>query len=316
MMKARPSRRHFLQLATGAAALPVVSRVATAQTYPTRPVRLVVPFATGGGQDATARLLAGRLSDILGQQVVVENRGGAGGNIGNQAVAQAPADGYSILFGSPSLAISPHVYTSIGYDPTNDFTPVTLVGATPNMMVVPNSSPARSIREFIDLADHNRGKLTFASSGIGASPHLSGELFKVLARIDIVYVPYRRLGPAFNDLLAGRIDSYFANLSSVLPHVRSGTIRALGVTSVKRASMAPEVPTFAESGVPGFEVSAWSALFLPAKTPTEIVAKLRDDTIVALSEPILKRRFEELGVEIVTSTPAELGVFLKTEIER
>src|SRR4051794_30975219 len=237
-------RRKFLHLAACVTALPTVSRMARAQAYPSRPVRLIVPFPAGGGQDAVARLLAHRLSEIWRQQVVVENRGGASGNLGNQAAAQSPSDGYTILFGSPSLALSPHIYPSLGYSPIADLAPVTLVGAIPNAMAVPNSSPAKSVGEFIALASLNPGKLTFASSGVGASPHLSGELLKKTARIDILHIPYRGVALALNDVLAGRIDAYFANLPGLLPHMRGGAMRVLAVTSAKRSPSAPELPTF------------------------------------------------------------------------
>jgi tripartite-type tricarboxylate transporter receptor subunit TctC len=309
-------RRRFLRLAAGAAVLPALSHVATAQAYPSRPVRLVVPFAAGGGQDVTARVLANRLSEIWRQQVAVENRGGAAGNIGTLAVAQSAPDGYTVLFASPTLAISPQLYPSVGYNPIADFSPVTLVGALPNVMVVPNSSRAKSIRDFIDYAKGNRGKVTFASSGVGASPHLSGELLKHMARIEMVHVPYRGAAPALNDLLTGRVDALFGNLPSLLPQARSGTLRALAVTSARRSPFAPEIPTFAESGVPGFEVTSWSALFMPARTPVEIQTKVHDDTIAALEHPPVRQKFEEIGVEVVTSTPAELAAYLQAESEK
>jgi tripartite-type tricarboxylate transporter receptor subunit TctC len=316
MTETKLPRRTFLHLAVGAAALPAISRIARAQSYPTRAVRLIVPFAAGGGQDAAARLLANRLSEIWRQQVVVENRGGGGGNIGNQAAAQSPPDGYTILFGSPSLAISPHMYASLGYNPMTDLAPVTFIGSIPNVMAVPKDSPAKSVREFIDLANRNRGKLTFGSSGVGASPHLSGELLKTMAKIEILHVPYRGIALAFNDLLAGRIDAFFGNMPTILPHVRSGAIRALAVTSTMRSPTAPEIPTFAEAGVPGYEVTAWSALFAPAKTPAEFISNVRDATIEALSHPPVKQKFEEIGFEIATSTPQQLAAYLKAETEK
>src|SRR5262245_22386132 len=218
----RLPRRTFLRLATFAAALPLGSR-AQAQTYPTRYVRLVVPFPPGGGGDALARPLANRLSEMWGQQVVIENKGGAGGNIGNQSVAQSPADGYTILLGGAPLAINPSLYPT-GYNPANDLAPVTLVTIIPNVMMVPNSSPAKSLKEFIEYARANRGKVSYGSTGIGASPHLSGELFKRSTGIEMAHIPYRGAGPAMNDLIPGRVDAMFSNLPGVIPHIQSGAI--------------------------------------------------------------------------------------------
>jgi tripartite-type tricarboxylate transporter receptor subunit TctC len=219
-------RRTFLHLAAGAAALPAVSHIARAQTYPSRYVRLVVPFPPGGGGDALARPLANRLSEVWGQQVVIENKGGAGGNIGSQAVAQSAPDGYTLLLGAAFLSINPFIYSSSGYDPIADLTPATLVTIIPNLMMVPNSSPAKLVTEFIDYAKANHGKTTFASTGIGASPHLSGELFKRMAGIEMTHVPYRGAGSAMNDLIPGRVDAMFSNLPGVLPQVQSGTVRS------------------------------------------------------------------------------------------
>src|SRR5215813_12190541 len=261
-----PHRRRFLRLAAGAAALPFTPHVARAQTFPNRYVRLVVPFAAGGGGDALARPLAGRLSEIWGQQVVIENRGGAGGNVGAQAVAQSAPDGHTILLAaSTNLTVNPFLYPS-SYNPATDLAPVTLVTVTPNLMMVPNSSPAKSVKEFIEYAKANRGKVTFASGGIGASPHLSGELFKRQAGIELTHVPYHGAGSAMNDLIPGRVDAMFSNLPGVISQHQNGTIRGIGVTSPKRSPAAPEIPAIAES-IPGFEVSPWWGLFVQAKTP-------------------------------------------------
>jgi tripartite-type tricarboxylate transporter receptor subunit TctC len=249
-------RRSFLHFVASAAVLPAISPFAWAQTYPSRYVRLVVPFPPGGGGDALARPLATRLSEIWGQQVVIENKGGAGGNIGSQAVAQAMPDGYTLLLAGSPLAINPSVYPSSGYDPISDLAPITLVTVIPNLMMVPTFSPAKSVKDFIDYAKANRGNVSFASTGVGASPHLSGELFKRRAGIEMIHVPYRGAGPAMNDLIPGRVDVMFSNLPGVLPHVQSGTIRGLAVTSAKRSPAAPDIPTIAET-LPGYEVSGW-----------------------------------------------------------
>jgi tripartite-type tricarboxylate transporter receptor subunit TctC len=312
-------RRRLLHLTAAAAALAFLPHIAEArdktQDYPNRYVRLVVPFPPGGGGDAIGRPLANRLSELWGQQVVIENKGGAGGNIGSQAVAQAAPDGYTLLLGGPFLAINPWLYPSSGYDPVADLAPATLVTVIANLMMVPNSSPARSVRDFIDYAKANRGKVTFASTGIGASPHLSGELFKRKAGIEMTHVPYRGAGPAMNDLIPGRVDAMFSNLPGVLPQVQNGTVRGLAVTSANRSSVAPDIPAIAET-VPGFEVAPWWALFVPAKTPAEIVTKIHADTVAALAHPSVRQRYDAIGVPVITSTPAELAALLASEIQK
>jgi tripartite-type tricarboxylate transporter receptor subunit TctC len=307
-------RRQFLHVAAAAAALPALSRIARAQIYPSRYVRLVVPFPPGGGGDALARPLANRLSEIWGQQVVVESKGGAGGNIGSQAVAQSAPDGYTILLAGPGLAINPALYPT-SYNPASDLAPITLVTVIPNLMMVPNSSPAKSVEEFIDYAKANRGNVKFASTGIGASPHLSGELFKRKAGIEMTHVPYRGAGPAMNDLIPGRVDAMFSNLQGVLPQVQSGTIRGLAVTSAKRSPAAPDIPTISET-VPGYEVSAWWGLFVPAKTPNVIVMKIHADAVAALTHPSVKQRYEAIGAPVTPSTPTELALLLASETEK
>jgi tripartite-type tricarboxylate transporter receptor subunit TctC len=310
----RLPRRNFLHLAAAAAALPAVSRFAWAQAYPSRYVRLVVPFPPGGGGDALARPLVNRLSEIWGQQVVIENKGGAGGNIGSQAVAQSAPDGYTILLYGPGLAINPWLYPT-GYNAANDLAPITLVTVIPNLMMVPNSSPAKSVKEFIDYAKANRGQVTFASTGIGASPHLSGELFKRKTGIEMTHIPYRGAGPAMNDLIPGRVDAMFSNLLGVLPQVQSGTIRGLAVTTAKRSPAAPDIPTIGET-VPGYEVSAWWGLFVQAKTPDEIIMKIHADAVTALTHASVKNRYEAIGAAVTPSTPTELARLLASEIEK
>jgi tripartite-type tricarboxylate transporter receptor subunit TctC len=307
-------RRRFLYLGAGAAALLALSRMARAQIYPSRYVRLVVPFPPGGGGDALARPLANRLSEMWGQQVVIENKGGAGGNIGAQAVAQSAPDGYTVLLAGANLAINPSLYPT-SYNPANDLAPITLVTVIPNLMMVPNSSPAKSVKEFIDYAKANRGKITFASTGIGASPHLSGELFKRKAGIEMTHVPYRGAGPAMNDLIPGRVDAMFSNLPGVLPQVQSGTIRGLAVTSAQRSPAAPDIPAIGET-VPGYEVSAWWGLFVPAKTPDDIVMKIHADAVAALTHLSVKQRYEAIGAPVTSSTPTELARLLASETEK
>jgi tripartite-type tricarboxylate transporter receptor subunit TctC len=307
----------LLRTGTAAGLLSAVGGGARAQTqgaWPTRFVRLIVPFAAGGANEAFARNLAARLSEIWGQQVVIENKPGAGGNIGADATARAEPDGHTMLIASFPHAVARFLYPSLSYDLVDSFAPVTLIGLTPNIMVVPNSSPARSVAEFI--AHAKASKLAFASSGVGTSIHLSGELFKRVAGIDMTHVPYRGGAPAVADLIPGRVDLMFNVMSSVLPQVRAGQMRGLAVTTAQRVAAAAEFPTFAEAGLPGFEVTGWFGFFVPAKTPPEIVAKIHADTARALADATLRGRLEELGIVVVGSTPAELAAFLKAEMEK
>lgn len=307
-------RRRFLHLVAGAVALPAVSRIASAQSYPSRPVRFIVPFPPGGSADPIARLLGNRLLDIWGQQVVIENKGGAGGNLGAQTAATAAPDGYTIFLGGAFLAKNPFLYPGLGYDPVTDLAPVAKVCEFSNIMVVPNSSPVKSVKEFIDYAKANRGKITFASSGTGADPHMSTELFRKFTGIEMTHVPYRGGGPALNDVIPGRVDVYFGTLPSTLPVARNGQVRPLAVTSAKRSEFVPEVPTVAESGVPGYEYSSWYGMYAPARTSTEIIRKLHEDTVAALSHPQLKQRFAEIATSATPSSPAELGALLKSDM--
>jgi len=287
-----------------------------AQGWPNRVVRLVVPFAPAGGVDIVGRILAARLSEMWDQQIVVENRGGAGGNIAAEMVARAAPDGYTMFIASIGHAINQYMFPSLGYDPVGDFAPVTLICVYPNVMVVPNSSPARSVQEFIAYAKANRGKVSFASSSSGTSVHLAGELFKRAARIEMTHVPYRGAGPAYNDLIPGRVDVMFATASSAVPQVRSGTLRGLAVTTMRRLAIVPDLPTLDESGLPGFDVSSWFAFFVPARTPPEIIAKINADTTSVLRDAAIVQKIEQLGASIVASTPDELAAHLKREMEK
>ncbi len=311
------TRRRMVGVAAASALAPwLVSRVALGQSWPSRFVRLIVPFPPGGGTDAIARVVAGRLSELWGQQMVIENRGGAATNIGTEAVARAEPDGYTMLLCSLNLAVNRYLFPSLSYDPVADLAPVSLLCDYPNVMAVPISSPAKSVTEFIAYAKANRGKITFASSGHGTSVHLSGELFKRLAGVEMLHVPYRGAGPALNDLLPGRVDVMFNNIGAVLPLIQSDRLRGLAVTTAKRTPAAPQMPTIAEAGVPGFDVSSWYAIFAPARTPPEIVRKIHADTIAALADRATKERLEQLGVVVIGSTPAELAAFLKAEMDK
>src|SRR5712691_11805983 len=310
------TRRHALRLSAAAALAPGRIGRAFAQAWPTRFVRLVVPFPPGGGTDAIARVVAGKLSDIWGQQMVVENRGGGATNIGTEAVVRSDPDGYTMLLTSMPLAVNRFLFSSLNYDPVDDLAPVSLICDYPNIMAVPMSSPARSVADFIAHAKAKNGKATFASSGYGTSVHLSGELFKRMAGIEMLHVPYRGAGPALNDLLPGRVDVMFNNIGAVLPLIQGGKLRGLAVTMAKRTPAAPDLPPIAEVGVPGFDVSSWYAFFAPAKTPQEIIRKMHADTVAALADPATKARLEQLGVVVVGSTPAELGTFLRSEMDK
>jgi tripartite-type tricarboxylate transporter receptor subunit TctC len=315
-------RRCFLGLAAASAlASPAAAQTSLApnsiaQAWPSRAVRVVCPIAAGGSIDAVARVVAGRLSEIWRQQVVVENRTGGGVNIAAEAVARSEPDGHTIFATPSSLAIAGLLFPSLSYDPIGDFAPVSLIGTYPNVMVVPNSSPARSVKEFIAYAKANRGKVSYASGGHGSSLHLAGELFKRSTGIEMTHVPYRGATPAFNDLIPGRVDVMFNLISSSLPLVRSGQIRALGVATLQRVAVMPELPTISEAGVPDFDMSSWIALFVPAKTPPQIVGKLHADTVSLLAEPTTKRRLEDMGVVVVGSTPAELAAQFRADIEK
>jgi tripartite-type tricarboxylate transporter receptor subunit TctC len=312
------TRRRLLTLSAGAVFAPaLLPRSALGQTpaanWPSRPVRLVVPFAAGGGTDTVGRLLFTRLSEVWGQPTVVENRGGAGSNVGSEAVARSAPDGYTLLFSGVPLTIIPVLYKSLGYDPVNDLDPVVPLCDYPNLMIVPNSSPAKTVAEFIERAKTQKG-MTFGSSGVGTSPHLSGEMFKHKAGIDLTHVAYRGAGPALNDLIPGRIDMLFNNIGSLLTQVRNGSARGLAVSSAQRFFTAPDIPTVAESGLPGFDIMGWYALAAPAGTPREIVDKINADTRTVLEEPAIKQRMEAIGVAIATSSPDEMGARIRREI--
>jgi tripartite-type tricarboxylate transporter receptor subunit TctC len=308
-------RREFLSLIGGAAA--AFPRRASAQTlnWPQRVVRIIVPFVPGGGTDAVARILAAGLSKSAGYQIVIENKGGGSTNIGTEAVAHAAPDGYTVLFCSLPFAINRFLFATLGWDSFNDFAPVTLLATYPDLMAVPNSSPAKSVAEFIAYAKANGDKTTFSSSGIGTSTHLAGELFKRRAGIEMTHVPYRGAGPALTDLIAGRIDVVFNTFGATLSLVRAGQVRGLAVTSAQRFFAAPDLPTVAEAALPGFDVNAWYSLYVPVRTPPEIVRKLNADTVAVLAEPGIRDKMEQIGVAVVGSTPEELARQLKAETE-
>jgi tripartite-type tricarboxylate transporter receptor subunit TctC len=308
-------RRRFVALSS-AAAFMAAAPGARADTYPSRFVRLVVPFPPGGGTDAIARVVSAKLSANWGQQMVVENKGGGATSIGTDAVAKADPDGYTVLLQSMPLTVNKFLFASLPFDPVADLAPVTLICDYPNVMAVPVTSPAHTVQEFIAYARANPGKANYASSGHGTSVHLSGELFNRLTGLKLQHIPYRGAGPALNDLIPGRVDVMFNNIGAVMPLIHSGKLRALGVTSQKRARELPDVPTVAEAGVPGFDVTAWYGLFVPAKTPPAVIQKLHADTVAALADPPTRQRLEQLGVGVIGSTPEELRRFLAAEMDK
>jgi len=312
------TRRRLIALSVGSA-LSLSGRAAWVQTqsldWPNRVVRFIVPFAAGGPTDIVARVVTEQLSNIWGQQAVIENRGGAGTNIGNEMVARSDPDGYTVLFATASLAVNRSLYRSLSYDPIADFAAVSLVSRFSLFMFVPNSLPTKSVMEFVAYAKAHPGKLTLASPGTGSTPHLAGELLKQMAGIEMTHVPYRGASPALNDLIPGRVDCYFGS-GALLENMRSGQLRGLAVTGAKRDPVAPELPTMAEAGVPGYEVSSWHGLFVPARTPPEIVRKISADTIAALADPVVKSKLEQAGYMVVGSSPDELQTLLKSEIDK
>ena len=312
-------RRRFVSLAAASALTSAaIARPAVAQTqnWPNRFVRLYVPFTPGGGIDAIGRVVGAKLSEMWGQQVIVENKPGAGGNIASDLVARAEPDGYTMYISAAGLAVNQFLFPSVNYDPVVDFAPVTLICLFPNLMVVPASSPHRTVADVLAYARANPGKINYGSPGHGSSPHMSGELFKHMAKVDITHVPYRGAAPALSDLVAGRVDLMFAVMASGLPLAQNGQLRALGVTTATRMKAAPEIPSIAEGGVPGYDTASWFAFFVPAKTPPAIIRKMHADTVTALADPAVSRRLEQLGVVSVGSTPEEMAAHLKTEIAK
>jgi tripartite-type tricarboxylate transporter receptor subunit TctC len=301
-----------LRAAFGGAAIALTAS-AIAQTYPVKPVRIVSPYAPGGLGDLVPRAIAAGLSELLGQQVIVENRPGASQVIGMQAVAKSPADGYTLGYGSvTSLAINVSAHKSLPYDPVKDFSPVSLTYTTPLYLVVHPSLPARSVKELIALAKKHPGRLTFASGGRGSSNHLAGELFKTLARVDLLHVPYKSAGPAMVDVMAGHVDLMFG--AAGLSDSKTGRVRALAVTSAKRASAAPKLPTMQEAGVPGYESTIWFGIVAPARTPPAVVARLSQEIAKALAQPALRERFST--GEVTPSTPEQFAAHIQREIPK
>ena len=309
------TRRRFNALAAASGLMPaIVSDRANALAWPTHPVRLIVPFAAGGPTDVIARIVGERLSRGWGQQVLIENRPGGGTNIANEMVVRSEPDGHTVLMGGSSQATTRGLYRSLSYDPISDFAPVAFLCSYSFFMFVPDSLPVKSVSEFITYGKANPGKLTLASPGTGSSPHLCGELFKHMAGLEMVHVPYRGAAPAMSDLIPGRVHLLFSG-GATLDNARSGQVRVLGYTGAMRSAIAPEVPTIAEDGIPGFNVVSWYGLFVPAKTPPEIVSKMNGDVIAALADQSVQGRLAPLGYETRPDAPEQVGAFLRTDAE-
>lgn len=309
------ARRHFLAIAAASALAPRRVYAAPTGAWPDRTVHMVVPIAAGGPTDTNARIVAEQLSKIWPQQAVIDNKAGAGTNIGNAFVAHSDPDGYTLLYGTSSLASNGALYRSLDYNPITDLSPISLVAKFPFFMFVPNSSPAKTVKEFIASVKANPGKLIMASPGTGSGPHLAELLFLQMAGIQMTHAPYRGAAPAFTDLIPGRVHCYFGS-GELLTYSRSGQVRVLASTGAKRSPAAPEVPTIAESGVPGYVVDSWQGIFAPAKTPSQIVQKISTDVAKALTAQPLIEKLTRNGYGVESSSPGELAKFLKADTEK
>jgi len=308
-------RRQFLRLAAGTAVLPTVSQIAHAESYPNRPVRLVVGFAPGGGNDITARLMGQWLSERLGQPFVIENRPGAGTNVATEAVVNAAPDGYTILFVAPSAAINATLYEKLNFNFIRDLAPIAGIMRIPNVMVVNPSVPARTVPEFIAYAKANPGKINVASPGVGTSVHLSAELFKMMTGIDMVHVAYKGSAPSLTDLLGGQVQVSFATMPASIEFIRTGKLRALAVTTATRSPVLPEVPTVGEF-VPGYEVSTWYGLCARMGTPAEVIDKINKEINAGLADPMMKARLADLGGVTIAGSPGDFGRLIADETEK
>lgn len=307
-------RRTFARVAASLAAAGLLAAPAIAQDFPAKPVRIIVPFAAGGGVDILTRTLAQHMGEVLRQPVLVDNRTGAGGNVGVEAAAKAAPDGYTLVMATTGThTINPGLYRQLPFDAERDFKPITLIASVPNLLVVNPAVPARTVKELLDLAKSKPGELSFASFGNGTSNHLSGEMLKSMARINVLHVPYKSATQAVTDLVAGQTAFAFVNTPLALPQARAGKLRALAVTGAKRSAATPEFPTMGEAGVPGFVVESWYGLMAPAGTPDAAVARLREAALTALAKPEVREFFARQGADVETSTPAEFAGRIRTE---
>jgi tripartite-type tricarboxylate transporter receptor subunit TctC len=300
---------------TLALALSLVSILAAAQAWPSKPIKYIVPFAPGGTTDILGRTIADKLSIALGQPVVIENKPGAGGGLGAEFVAKAAPDGYTIMGGTISThAINASLYKDLPYDPVKNFVPITLIARVPNMLVINPNVPAKNVQELVALLKANPGKYTFASSGNGTSQHLSGELFKIQAGVDMQHIPYKGSPPALQDVMGGQVTMTFDNITTAWPLAKDGKLRAVAVTTAKRSSIAPDVPTLAEAGLPGYEIGSWQGVFAPAGTPPEIVKRLNAEIVKIINSPDVQQRLSTLGAEPAPNTPEEFAAMVKLEV--
>ena len=299
------------------AALPVAAFAQAKTTYPTKPIRLIVAFPPGGSTDIVARLVGQKLSERLGQQVIIDNRGGAGGMLGTEIAARANADGYTLTMGTTSThVIAPAAYPSVKYDPVKDFVPITLVASTPYLLVLNPSVPAKSVKDFVGLMKSQPGRLNYASAGAGSTTHLAMEMLKLASGTDIVHVPYKGNGPAGAAVVGGQVQALFGSMPAVLPQAKSGKVRAIGVGTAKRSPALPDVPTVAEQGYPGFDVSLWLGFFAPKGTPAPITTKLYNELVAIAKSPDMKEQFERNGADPAWTTPAELTKLMKSELAK
>lgn len=299
-----------------AGAIAVSAPLVRAQDYPIKPIRMVVPFPPGGATDILARILGQELNEGLGEPVVVDNRPGAGGNIGARLAAKAPTDGYTLFICAVGVTISPSIYSKLGYDPVKDFAPVALVASVPLVVVVHPPLPVNSIQELIGLAKSQPGKLNYASGGVGTSGHLATELFKSMTGVNMTHIPYKGGGPAVTAILGGETKVFFAGMPPALPHVKAGKLRPLGVTSVKRFPGLPDVPTAIEAGLAGFEADNWHGILVPTGTPRSVVRKLNAETVRALKRPEVKAAFGEAGAVPLASTPEQFAAYIRAEVKK
>jgi tripartite-type tricarboxylate transporter receptor subunit TctC len=297
------------------AALALCAGQALAQSYPSHPIKVIVPWPPGQATDVAARMVSERLSPALGQPVVIDNRGGAGGVIGCETAAKSPADGYTLFGAALPFSVVQTLYKT-SFDVTKDFAPITLAGVTPNLLVANPKVPVSTVAELLAYARANPGKLNYASTGNGSSNHLSFELFKAMTQTSITHIPYKGSAPAVTDLLAGQVDMMFDNTPNVLPHVRAGKLKAVAVSSKTRSALAPEVPTVDEAGVPGYDVTVWFGILTVAGTPRDVVQRLNAEIVKILTSAEVRERFGKAGVEVVAGTPEQFGVFLKSEVAR
>jgi len=305
--------KHFLLITVAA----FVISPAIAETWPTRPIRFIVPFAPGGGGDVVGRIIGQRMSEQLGKPLIIDNRAGGGGTLGCELAAKAAPDGYTLLLGNVGpIAVGPALYPKLAYDPVRDFAPVTMIASFPNLLVANPGLPFKTVPELVAYAKSRPGTLNFASAGAGTSTHLAGELFKSVAGIDVVHVPYKGGAAAMTDIIAGQVAYYFGTMPSSMPLAKAGKLRALAVTSLTRSPAAPEVPTIAESGYPKFETAAWYGLMFPTGTSREIVARTNAATMVVLALPDIRERLVHEGSEPLGSTPAQFGAYIKAEIAK